>query len=198
MVTSGNTQYAAFYDAAQNVVLAKRSLDSQKWQIKKTRYKGNAKDAHNSISIMVDREGFLHMSWDHHGHPLRYCRSVAPGSLELTDKMPMTGKKESRVTYPEFHKLSNGNLLFLYRDGASGRGNLMMNYYDVANKKWSQLHDILIDGEGQRNAYWQMAIDVKGTIHFSWVWRETGDVATNHDICYARSYATSADGKHLP
>jgi len=187
VVTDDNIQYAAFYDPDGYVVLAKRRLNSQQWEIKKTRYKGNAKDAHNSISIMVDGAGYLHMSWDHHIHPLRYCRSVAPGSLELTDKMPMTGRKETKVTYPEFYKFPDGNLLFLYRDGRSGSGNLMMNYYDVATKKWSQLHDTLIDGEGKRNAYWQLAIDVNGTIHLSWVWRETADVVTNHDICYARS-----------
>jgi hypothetical protein len=32
-----------------------------------------------------------------------------------------------------------------------------------------------------------MAIDARGTIHLSWVWRETPDVASNHDMCYAQS-----------
>ena len=45
----------------------------------------------------------------------------------------------------------------------------------------------LIDGEKQRNAYWQACVDDKGTIHISWVWRESGDVASNHDLCYAAS-----------
>ncbi len=187
IVSDGDTQYTAFYDADWNVVLAKRSLNSQKWQVKTTRYKGNAKDAHNTISIMVDGDGFLHMSWDHHGHALRYCRSVAAGSLELTDKMPMTGKKEGRVTYPEFYKLVNGDLLFLYRDGSSGNGNLMMNHYDLKTKKWTQRQDAFIDGEGKRNAYWQMCTDTNGDIHISWVWRETGGVQTNHDMGYAKS-----------
>jgi hypothetical protein len=91
------------------------------------------------------------------------------------------------VTYPEFYRLENGNLLFLYRDGASGRGNLMMNHYDIKTKTWTQRQDSFIDGEGERNAYWQMCTDAKGTIHISWVWRETGDVATNHDMGYAKS-----------
>ena len=49
---------------------------------------------------------------------------------------------------------------------------------------------MLIDGEGQRNAYWQACIDARGTIHVAWVWRESPDVASNHDMAYARS----ADG----
>ncbi len=187
LVSHGDSQYAAYYDADGFVVLAKRKLGSDKWQINKTRYKGNAADAHNSISIMVDGDGYLHMSWDHHGHPLRYCRSTDPGSLELTDKMPMTGMKEESVTYPEFYRLPDGDLLFLYRDGSSGNGNLMMNHYSVKTKKWTQRQDGFINGEGKRNAYWQMCSDTKGTIHISWVWRESGDVATNHDMGYAKS-----------
>jgi hypothetical protein len=62
-----------------------------------------------------------------------------------------------------------------------------MNYYDTRNKTWSKLHDNLLDGEEQRNAYWQMTIETDGIIHLSWVWREEWDVATNHDICYAKS-----------
>ena len=187
VVTHKETQYLAYYNADGSVVLAKRKLGSEEWETCITQYKGNIKDAHNSISIMVDGDGYLHMSWDHHNDPLRYCRSKAPGSLELTAPMSMTGKKEDRVTYPEFYRLSNGNLLFLYRDGASGRGNLMMNHYDLKTREWTQRQDAFIDGEGQRNAYWQMCTDTKGAIHISWVWRETGDVATNHDLGYAKS-----------
>jgi hypothetical protein len=99
----------------------------------------------------------------------------------------MTGKKEDKVTYPEFYRLPNGNLLFLYRDGGSGNGNLMLNRYDTKTKQWTQLQDGWINGEGERNAYWQMTIDKPGVIHVSWVWRESSDVASNHDMCYARS-----------
>jgi len=187
VVTHGQTQYVAYYDADAFVVLAKRRLGQDKWEIRKTPYKGNVRDAHNSISIMVDGDGFLHMSWDHHGHPLRYVRSKAPGSLELTAKMPMTGKKEDRVTYPEFYRLPDGNLLFLYRDGASGRGDLMMNHYDRKSRQWTQRQDAFVNGEGKRNAYWQMCSDTRGTLHISWVWRDTGGVQTNHDMGYAKS-----------
>ena len=67
------------------------------------------------------------------------------------------------------------------------QGNLILNRYDRKTKRWHRLQDGLLSGEGERNAYWQMAIDARGAIHLSWVWRETPDVATNHDICYARS-----------
>ncbi len=187
LASFGETQYISFYDNDSYVVVGKRNLNSDQWELKRTNYKGNTKDAHNSISIMADGDGYLHLSWDHHNNELRYCKSVAPGSLEMTEKMPMTGMLEDKVSYPEFHKLPKGNLVFMYRDGGSGKGNLVINQYDLPTKKWTQLHSTLIDGEGARNAYWQACIDSKGTIHISWVWRESPDVASNHDLCYAMS-----------
>lgn len=99
----------------------------------------------------------------------------------------MTGKDEDKVTYPEFYRLKNGNLLFVYRSGASGRGNMVMKTYNLKSKTWENLHSVLIDGQNARNAYWQLFVDKNGTIHLSWVWRESPGVETNHDLCYARS-----------
>ena len=105
----------------------------------------------------------------------------------MTEELAMTGISENNVTYPEFYLLPNGNLLFMYRDGASGKGNLIINRYGTKANKWQQLHNNLIDGERQRNAYWQACVDKKGTMHLSWVWRDSADVASNHDLCYAKS-----------
>jgi BNR repeat-containing family member len=187
LVIHGDTQYIAFYDRDANVVLGRRKLGTDFWQLARTQYRGNARDAHNSISIMVDGAGVLHLAWDHHNSRLRYARALAAGSLALGDEQPMTGRQEGSVTYPEFHRLADGNLVFLYRDGGSGRGNLVVNRYDVATGKWTRLHDNLIDGEGRRNPYWQACIDDAGTLHVSWTWRESPDVASNHDLAYARS-----------
>jgi hypothetical protein len=88
--------------------------------------------------------------------------------------------------------MPGGNLIFMYRDGASGRGNLVIDAYDTTARRWSQLHANLISGEGRRNAYWEACVDPQGVIHVAWVWRESPDVASNHDVCYARS----ADGGH--
>ena len=40
----------------------------------------------NSISIVHDGEGYLHISWDHHNDPLRYARSIEPESIILGAK----------------------------------------------------------------------------------------------------------------
>lgn len=187
LTSFGDTQYIAFYNAEKKVVLGKRRLGESQWQLQTTAFSGNANDAHNTISIMTDGDGYLHLSWDHHNNPLHYSRSVSRGSLQMGVPEAMTGKKENKVSYPEFYKLPGGNLLFLCRDGGSGNGNLVINRYDVATRQWKQLQENLIDGEGKRNAYCQTFVDSKGAIHISWVWRETPDVATNHDMCYTCS-----------
>lgn len=222
IATLGEKQYIGYYDAEGYLTIGRRLLGNRQWQVKRTQYKGRVQDAHNVISIMVDGEGYLHVSFDHHGNTLKYCKSVAPDSLMLGALEPMINPvnekidrimlkpgvnmtegqakakaristrerstpDENDVTYPEFYRLADGGLLFAYRSGASGRGNLVMNRYDLATRRWSRIQDILIDGENQRNAYWQLFVDAQGTIHVSWVWRETWMVETNHDLCYARS-----------
>lgn len=187
IVSHGNHQFTSFYDKDGNIVVAKRQIGDSVWDVKVSQYKGNVTDAHNVISLGIDGEGFLHLSFDHHGNPLKYVRSLEAGSLDLGEQESMTGRNEKDVTYPEFYTLPDGDLLFAYRSGESGRGNLILNRYDVKTKSWERLQDILIDGEDARNAYWQIFVDTNGTIHLSWVWRESWLVETNHDLCYAKS-----------
>lgn len=187
LVSNDSLQFIAYYDDDGYLVLGKRRLTENDWQLKRTAYQGNAKDAHNVISIMLDGAGYLHVAWDHHNGRLRYARSTTPGSLELSQELAMIGRDERTVTYPEFFRMPNGNLLFFYRDGGSGSGNLVINNYDLNRMAWSRVHTNLINGEGKRNAYWQAYVDDHGTVHVSWVWRESPDVASNHDMAYACS-----------
>ncbi len=187
LVTQADTQYVAFYTPEGKLALGKRHIKEDSFLIAETQYSGNVYDAHNCISIIIDGDGYLHVSWDHHGHPLRYAKSIAPYSLQLGEKIEMTGSNETNVTYPQFFKMPEGDVIFMFRDGQSGKGNLVVNKYNLQSKTWEQLQHNLIDGEGKRNAYWQACLDHKGVIHVSWVWRESPDVASNHDMCYAKS-----------
>lgn len=182
-----NTQFTSWYDSLGYVVLAKSTLGSDSWTVSKTQYTGDVEDAHCSISIAVDGNGYVHMSWDHHGHALRYCMSTDSLGLTMGSKQSMVGTLEDVVTYPEFFRMSDGNLTFIYRDGWSGNANCVINKYDIETKSWSRLHDNLISGESTRSAYWQSCVDNNDVIHVSWVWRESSDVASNHDMCYAKS-----------
>ncbi len=180
-------QFASYYDSAGYVILAKRKIGTNTWETNRTQYTGDVSDAHRSISIAIDGDGYLHMSWDHHGNPLNYCISNAPFSITMGDTQYMTDSLEKIVTYPEFFRMPNGDLTFIYRDGWSGNANCVINKYNTKEKEWTRLHDNLISGEGARSAYWQSCIDTTGVIHVSWVWRESSDVSSNHDMCYAKS-----------
>jgi len=186
LTSDAQYQFAAWYDSTEHVVISRRSVKRNSgWETFRTELTGRCADAHNVISIGLDGDGYLHISWDQHSSPLRYLRSRTPYEADFDD---CSMEMDNDVTYPEFHRLSDGNLLFVYRQGISGNGNLVMNRYITSEKRWERVHSDIIDGEGQRNAYWQMYVDAADNIHLSWVWRETWDVATNHDMCYAVSH----------
>ena len=186
IVSHGDQQFTAYYDPEGRMVLARRTRGEDRWETRVTTHRGNVRDAHNAISLGIDGRGYLHVSWDHHGQPLNYARSLEPGGLELAPPRPQTGHLEAQVTYPGFYSLPDGDLLFLYRDGASGDGDVLLNRYDEATGEWRAVQHPLIDGEGARNAYVnQLAIDAEGGWHISWTWRESPDVASNHDVVYA-------------
>jgi hypothetical protein len=193
LVTFQDTQYAAYYDGDSHVVLAKRKVGSDQWETRTTALTGNAKDAHNTIALGIDGNGIVHMAWDHHNNDLNYVQTVAAGSLELTDKLKTDGVRETKVTYPEFYSLANGDMLLTYRVGSSGNGDVVLKKYDAGKRAWRTLQSNLVKGESvvhpgvTQNAYTEMNVDVTGTIHLGWVWRRTPNVETNHDICYARS-----------
>jgi len=185
LVSDAEHRYVAWYAQDGHVMLGKRRLGSSTWEVRRLELTGDLRDAHNAISIMLDGEGRLHLAWNHHDVGLHYARGVAPGSLEL-EPARMVGRDEDRVSYPQFFRMPDGGLLFFYRDGRSGKGNLVLNRYDLKSG-WTRVADNLISGEGQRSAYWQACVDAQGTVHLSWVWRESPDVASNHDMAYARS-----------
>lgn len=203
VASHGDTQYTAYYDDSAHVVLARRQIGSATWTIERTAFTNDVTDAHNAISIAVDGAGVLHVAWAEHNKGLHYARALRAGSLTLGAPERMTGVREERVTYPQFYSLAGGDLLFVYRDGQSGSGDVLLNRYDVRSRRWRVSHHPLIAGESQRNAYVnQLAIDARGGWHVSWVWRESPDVASNHDVMYAsspdegRSWRTSSGARY--
>lgn len=184
LTSNSKYQFISFYDKNGYVMIGKRNLHTTKWILKQTPFKGDISDAHKSISIQLDKDNFIHLAWGMHNQHLNYAKSLSPNSLEFEKITQMTGLNEDKITYPEFYKGKN-KLYFIYRDGGSGNGNLVINSYE--NKKWTQIQSNLIDGQNKRNAYWQFCIDKNDYLYVSWVWRESPDVASNHDLCFAMS-----------
>ena len=189
LLTTADRQFAAFYDADRQMTVAARRLDESTWRFARLPSRVGW-DSHNYLALAVDDEGLLHLSGNMHAGPLVYFRTTRPWDIDsFARATPMVGVEEDRTTYPEFFRGPAGEFIFTYRHGYSGNGNQVYNVWSSRTHTWRRLLDKpLTDGEGQRNAYLTgPTLGPDGYWHLAWVWRETGDAATNHDLSYARS-----------
>jgi len=128
-----------------------------------------------------------------HCAPLKYYRTETPGDIQTFKGLhKWQGKYEERVTYPNLLQLRDGALLMMYRYGGSGNGMRLLVRYNEDTQEWTGSGDSFISGMNREptcNAYPFGGIveDENGVLHIAWCWRETPDVETNYDICYAKS-----------
>lgn len=189
LLTREPFQFVAFYDEKRQLTVARRECQKREWTFTKLPVT-TGWDSHNYVTMAIDDRGCLHLSGDMHCVPLKYFRTTKPldpSTFERVDQM--TGTEEKRTTYPRFFNGPRKELIFTYRDGSSGDGNQIYNIYDSGTRTWKRLLDKpLTDGEGERNAYLDGPVrGPDGWFHLAWVWRESPDAATNHDLSYARS-----------
>jgi hypothetical protein len=188
LVTRGTHQFVAFYDADRNMTVAARTLDQQSFTLEKLP-SVLGWDSHNYVTLALDADNQLHVSGNMHGVPLVYFRTSTAFDLSSFAAHAMVGRNEDSVTYPVFFNGPSGDLIFEYRDGQSGDGNTIFDSYAAASQTWTRLLDSpLLDGQGQRNAYPEgPVLGPDGYFHLVWVWRDTPDASTNHDLSYART-----------
>ncbi|MCC6126416.1 MAG: BNR repeat-containing protein [Pirellulales bacterium] len=213
----GKYQFASYYAGNRKLVVGRRkmlALGWSDWYLRRTAFTSyNINDNHNVSSIGIGGDGILHISWGMHCNPLLYTRSAAsvlgdePFTLigdEVGNRAglgtELTASKS--VTYPLFYNLPyGGDLLFSYRIGDSGNGNLQLRRWSVAEKIWKPVHagtSPLFKGDYARpnvNGYTNYAaFDPQGKWHLTWSWRTGGDsksgfkdYQTNHHLLYAWS-----------
>jgi len=188
LLTAPPYQYAAYFDADRRMTVAQRRLDQAGWVFCKLPT-SVAWDSHNAVTLALDGAGQLHVAGNMHVAPLCYFRTTKAGDIASLTAAPMTGEREQRMTYPVFLKDRQGRLLYRYRDGSSGRGDDLYNVYDEATQRWRRLlAGPLLDGQGRMNAYCTAPLlGPDGMFHLAWVWRDSPDCATNHDLSYART-----------
>tara|TARA_A200000113_G_scaffold4375_1_gene4770 strand:+ start:743 stop:2170 length:1428 start_codon:yes stop_codon:yes gene_type:complete len=206
LLTHGQRQFIAYYNANRNMVVGQRNLSDDQFELhilpspprapnspeQSRRYSATqiGWDSHNYITMAVDKTGYLHLSGNIHVDPLTYFRSEKPLDItSLKQHHTMVGPNEKRTTYPKFMYTKENELLYHYRDGSSGNGNEIYNRYEVDSQQWKRMLDVpLTDGEGLMNAYQsQPEIREDGWYHVYWVWRDTPDCSTNHDLSYMKS-----------
>ncbi len=206
LLTHQNRQYIAYYNANRNIVVGQRNLSDDHFSLHKLpspprdpniperskRFSATqiGWDSHNSLTMAVDKENYIHLSGNMHVDPLTYFRSEDPNDIStLKQHHTMVGPNEKRSTYPEFMTTEENELIFHYRDGGSGNGNEIYNQYDTQTQQWKRMLDVpLTDGQGLMNAYQsQPEMREDGFYHVYWVWRDTPDCSTNHDLSHMKS-----------
>jgi hypothetical protein len=197
--------YVGYYDANRQLTVAQRDRAGGAWTyVKLDTWVGW--DSHNYVAMAVDPAGQLHVMANMHSEPLIYFRTTKAGDARsLRRQAQMIGPDdETSVTYPVFLQDAAGRLIVKYRSGRSGSGDEIYNAFDPATGAWSRLLATpLVSGEGRRNAYFVgPVLGPDKLFHIVWVWRDTPDASTNHDLSYARSrdliHWERSDGRPLP
>ncbi|MFF4014526.1 BNR repeat-containing protein [Streptomyces sp. NPDC001843] len=208
-------QYAAWYTATRNAVVARRVLGGATWSTVTLSHQLGSDDSHNVISMGVSRtDGRLHLNMDSHSDGFFYVKSVAglldnPGSTAWTssvfgsvqttlDGLALT----AQFTYPQFVSTPEGRLQLSYRAGISGNGRNALAEYDgaawTALGEWSSSTGTYTSSHGSstaRNMYLHgIDYDGKGRLHSFFTWREQNAAVmcdsggiTNHDTGYVYS-----------
>jgi hypothetical protein len=209
ILTFEGYQYAAFWNTARHVVLARRELPDGDWSsLEFTDYTNTESDAHNTISLGVaPGDGTLHLAFDHHDSTLHYRKSVnglvsdpsgtawSTTSFSATQSALVGSTTIQALTYPRFLTAPAGDKLLLSaRLGASGSGDEHLWQYDTATHAWTSIGKVVDGTSDNINAYLHgLAYTPGGTrLHAAWCWRESPNASTNHDLAYAYS---DDDGK---
>lgn len=206
LFTDLDRQYIAYYNANRNMVVGQRNINESNFSLyqmpapprdlgakeRSKRFSATEVgwDSHNSITMAVDSKGYIHLSGNMHVDSLTYFRSQKPNDITtLKQYFPVVGPNELRATYPKFMMTKDNQLIFHYRDGGSGNGNEIYNIYNAESQTWTRMLDVpLTDGQGLMNAYQsQPMLREDGWYHVYWVWRDTPDCSTNHDLSHMKS-----------
>jgi hypothetical protein len=214
LITHNGHQYAAWYTASRNAVVARRALGGP-WETAVLPHRLTVDDSHNVISLGVSpADGVLHVAMDTHDTRLHYTGSVTglasdPGahrwsaSLFGAVRRTLGGVELGPMTYPRFVVTPEGALQFGYRTGRSGNGVNELAEYSGGTWRalgaWSSATGGYTGPNGAvsttRNMYLHgLTYDRRGRLHVAFTWRE-GDTRVlcapgglaNHDTGYACS-----------
>lgn len=208
LVTAGGFQYIAYYDQFRSltgpddqasVMLGRRAVGSSTWSLFDTNLQPyDINDDHDNVALAVDGNGKLHLSWGMHNHAMNYRVSTgsatgtwSAAALGLTAHSFWAGTaatNDSSVTYPEFYNVPNSkDLLFVYRQGASGYGDTYFARYDAETNTFEK-NSPIAGSVTNVNAYLnRLAYDDAGVLKATWTWRSTPAFQTNHNTVYGES-----------
>ena len=154
-------QYAAYWDDARQVSVARRQLPEGAWSVASlpgyqrteniTRGKAGPiargfGDGHEKVSMGISPDGVIHLAFDHHMSTLHYRTSKTavandpvahPWSADLFGPTldNLGGPTLVSVTYPSFTTDGTAFVLYLRMGGGSGSGN--SHFFTYTAGRWS-------------------------------------------------------------
>lgn len=144
-------------------------------------------DPHHSYALGVDGSDRVHVAGNSHNESLRYARSH-PKDPTRWEAAEMLGVEEERVTYPAFVSLPDGTLLFFYRDGRAGHGDVYLNRLAPGSERWQRVGMLVGGSHSEESPYLNhVAVGRDGALHISGCFRGKGGAAANRDVWHAAS-----------
>ncbi|HYW97184.1 MAG TPA: BNR-4 repeat-containing protein, partial [Bacteroidales bacterium] len=204
IMTYRGYQYVTYWNKNKQVCISRKKMPDGEWkELVFADYISphDLGDNHYTISMGIcANDGTIHLAFDHHNDVLHYRKSVVdlankPKEIAwnmasfgtIADQL-VFGSQVSNVTYPRFISMNDGDLLYECRLGWSGDGDDFLWQYTASSGSWEYVGEYLNGTSAGENAYINgMQYDSTGLLHVSWVWRQTPDARTNHDIYYGYS-----------
>ena len=132
-------------------------------------------DYHGNPSILIDRDGFLHVFYGGHNRHMRYSRSKKPLTngdwQDYTSHIPYTDS-----TYPQLFEMSDGTIYCFYRR-RTHRGNWTYITTRDNGMTWSKEVHVL-DGRSPPGNGWYAAFSKdpnRDHIHLLFLWHASKD-----------------------
>lgn len=194
-VTSFNGyQYVVYWGNDRHPYISKRKIgQTSEWEttdLVDTSLGQVVNDGHNSMSIGIANDGYIHISGNMHANLMKYIVSESPEDIASFKNSAISGTGGTfKVCYPKFVRIFNGGALaFLWREEGSSNGHVRASVYSAANGKWAD-RGIVIDGKTTSMCPYiaHVAVDSFDRIHLAGTWRDNESGNTNHDIfhCYS-------------
>jgi hypothetical protein len=179
--------YLAPNSPQDNVFVAKRTAPNT-WTVRDTGFDAGYDVGHTQTSMGVDGQGYLHVFYGMHNHPMRYTQSNQPinvtGGFQSLSPTAFTG---GAYTYPNVTTTSNGDVYVIIRDQRSSysaqQGRIFR--FNNSTRVWGELPPFA--GQSGTTVYPdQIYADAAGDLHIIWEWAAGGAQGSRHYGSYAR------------
>ncbi|MEQ8767866.1 MAG: BNR-4 repeat-containing protein [Planctomycetota bacterium] len=141
IITWRGKTHVAWLDSEEGAFPVRiRTLDHQTQRWSEVRTIGGAADNHGGPALTIDGEGYLHVVFYPHHHPMRYRRSLNPNDASAWTEVTEVGE---RATYPTLVCGPDGTLILTCRESRSEEPWVVRLYRKPPGEPWSKGQTIL-------------------------------------------------------